>query len=342
MESAHRCARLALPGTLAAVLLAGATLVAQEQPDPQQIDASVLLSKAIKKMASLNSIRFKTTEAQDAASTRQIMKQMAGIGGGMLPGAEDKVVRGALSDGVLHARMNDGEDEAVFYRGRTVARSDSAWKLRRNRLYGGARMAFVLDPQLFFEALGQLPKSALKLRKIDHQDTTKGKRVVLSITLKGEAADDFALAGTLPAIAEGFGGMIAKLGAMGGGGGGRPDLTVDLAIVIDPSTALVHRVRTASYQEGGMGGPGRVVIGAPGGFGEEKDEEEEEEEDEEEEVRTRDAQGNRLYKRGLPVRKLLDSLSKMQFNISFTKHGQPYVFELDAAGRKLLRLPASK
>ena len=80
---------------------------------------------------------------------------------------------------------------------------------------------------------------------------------------------------------------------------------------------------------------GRVVIGGGGGLGEE------EEDEQEEEVKTHDAQGNRLYRRGLPVRKLKESLSKMEFDISFTKHGQPYVFELDAVGRKLLRLPRS-
>ncbi len=328
---------------LTALILSGAPVAQESAPTPQQIDATTLLKKAIKKMSSLNSVRFKTTEIQDAASTRQIMKQMAGLGGGMFPGAEDKVVRGALSDGILHAKTNDGDDELAIYRGRMVARSygeDSEWKLRRNRLYDGSPMPFLLDPQLFFEALAQVPKSELKVRRIDHQDTTRGPRIVLSITLRDDAANDFALAGTLPAMATGFGGMFAKLGAMGGAGG-PPDMTVDLALIVDPNTALVHKVRTASYQEGGVPG-GRVVLGgAPGGFGGE-DDEDDEDEDEEQVVKTRDAQGNRLYKRGLPVRKLKDSLSKMQFNISFTKHGQPYVFKLDAVGRKLLRLPTSK
>lgn len=323
---------------LTALMLSGAPVAQESAPTPQQIDATTLLTKAIKKMSSLNSVRFKTTEIQDAASTRQIMKQMAGLGGGMFLGAEDKVVRGALSDGILHAKTNDGDDEVAVYRGRIVARSDSEWKLRRNRLYDGSPMPLLLDPQLFFEALAQVPKSELKVRRIDHQDTTRGPRIVLSITLRDDAANDFALAGTLPAMATGFGGMFAKLGAMGVAAGGPPDMTVDLALVVDPNTALVHKVRTASYQAGGLPG-GRVVLGgAPGGFGGEEDEDE----DEEQVVKTRDAQGNRLYKRGLPVRKLKDSLSKMQFKISFTKHGQPYVFELDATGRKLLRLPTSK
>ena len=144
MEPASRFASSAIPSILALLLLASATLVAQDaatpaQPDPQQIDAAVLLQKAIKKMASLNSVRFKTTESQDVASTRQIMKQMAGLGGGMLGGGQDKIVRGHSSDGVLHAKMNDGDDEAVLYRGRMVARSDSDWKLRRNYLYGSGR-----------------------------------------------------------------------------------------------------------------------------------------------------------------------------------------------------------
>lgn len=328
--------------TFALILLTGGTLVAQEpQPEPPQIDPDALLQKAIHKMASLHSVRFKTVEAQDAASTRQIMKQVAGMGGGMLGGgSQDKVVRGAFRDGILHAKMNDGDDEAVFYRGRMVARSDSEWKLRRNRLYGGAPMPFVLDPQLFFEALAQVPKSSILIKKVDHQETTRGKRVVLSFSLKGEAANDFGLAGTLPPVAKGFGGMVVKLGALGGAGGGEPDLTIDLAVTVDPATALVHRVRSATYQEGGMPGGGRVVIG--GGGGGLGDDDEGDEEEEEEQVKTHDAQGNRLYKRGLPVRKLKDSLSKMEFDISFTKHGQPYVFELDDAGRKLLRLPTIK
>ncbi len=329
---------------LALVLCCGSTLVAQDapvpkQPDPQQIDAAVLLDKALQKMAGLNSVSFKTSETQDDASTRQIMKQMAGLGGGML-GNQDTIVRGAQSDGILHAKMNDGNDEVALHRGRMVARSDSQWKLRRNRLYGGAPMPFVLDPQLFFEALGQLPKSSLTIRKIDHQETTEGKRVVLSLTLEGEAAADFALAGTLPPISKGFGGMIAKLGAMGVGGGGRPDITLDLALTVDPLTALVHKVHSASYQEGGLPGAGRVVVAGAGGGG--FDEEDEEDEKEEEEVKTRDAQGKRLYKRGLPVRKLKNSLSKMEFDISFAKHGEPHVFDLDTTARKLLRLPTGK
>lgn len=331
--------------TFALVLMASAALVAQEttpapkQAEPQQIDSDALLQKAIQKMASLHSLCFQTTETQDAASTRQILKQMAGLGAGAVLGGGDKVVRGAFSDGILHAKMNDGNDEAVLYRGRMVARSDSSWKLRRNRLHGGAPMPFILDPQLFFEALGQVPRSSITVRKVDHQETTQGKRVVLSLSLTGDAANDFGLAGTLPPVAKGFGGMAMKLGGMGGDAK-EPDLTIDLALTVDPATALVHRVRSATYQEGGLPGGGRVMVGGAG-FGEEEEEEEEKEEDKEE-VKTRDAQGNRIYKRGLPIRKLKDSLSRMEFDISFTKHGQPYVFELDAAGRKLLRLPATQ
>ena len=206
--------------------------------------------------------------------------------------------------------------------------------MRRDRLVTGATAPFILDPSRFFEALLALPRHAIKIGN-SSSTTYKGKDVLLiGVTFAAEDAQDFALSGALPAVQAG-GGRMMMLG-LGGRGGGTslPDVTVDLAFYVEPKTSFIHKVKARCYQESPMQGNFRIQIGGGGGgFGGDDDEEDEADE----EVQEKDKDGNRIYKRGLPIRKLEDDLSKLDYDVTFTKHGQPVEVKLDPRARKLLR-----
>jgi hypothetical protein len=299
---------------------------------PEQANPKEALAAAVKRMAKLNGVAFRTTEAQNSAMSRNIAKQMGGLGGMM--GGGDTSVRGTWFGGILRATMNDDADEILTYRGRMVARNDDvSWKLRRNRLASGGKMPFVLDPGRFFEALQALPASALSVK--NHKASTyKDKAVlIIGITLEGEDAQDFALSGALPAVSSGMGGMMMMM--RGGGGTAQlPDITVDLALYVEPATGYIHKVKSRSYQQstGGGGGFQIKVQGDGGGFGAEQEEEEEEE------VKEKDDSGKRIYKRGLPVRRLGDDLSRMVYDVIFTKHDHAVPLKLDPEAKKLLKI----
>ena len=61
-------------------------------------------------------------------------------------------------------------------------------------------------------------------------------------------------------------------------------------------------------------------------------------EEEEEEVQETDENGDRIYKRGLPVRNLGNKLSLADFDITFSEHGKTFTVELDDEYRELLGL----
>lgn len=298
-----------------------------EPPNPQEA-----LTAAIKRMARINGISFRTTETQNSAMSRSMARQMGGAGG-MLGGGRDTAIRGSWSDGILRASMNDDADEILAFRGRMVARNDDvSWKLRRNRTASGGKMPFVLDPGRFFEALQALPKGSLQV-KSSKASTYKDRDVlIIGVTLEGEDAQDFALSGALPAVSAGMGGMMVMIRGMAGGAtAALPDLTVDLALYVEPATGYIHKVKSRSYEESQGGGGVNIQIRGAGGLGGD-------EEEEEEEVEEKDKNGKRIYKRGLPVRRLGEDLSQMSYDIVFTKHDQPVQKKIDAAAKKLLKI----
>lgn len=303
-------------------------LSAQEDAaKPQPPDPSLVLKQGIDRMVKLNSVTFHSIEAQNSVMSRTIARQ---IGGAMGGGEVD--VRGSWSDGILRATLNDDADEILSYRGRMVARNDDvSWKLRRNRLAAGGTMPFVLDPGRFFEALQALPAAALKIKH--HKATTYKDRdvLILGVTLQDEAAQDFALSGALPAMSSGMGGGMMRMIRAGGGSGAAaalPELTVDLALYVEPKTGYILKIKSRCYQESESGGNFQIQGG--GGFGGD--------DEEEEKVQEKDKDGKRIYKRGLPVRDLKDNLSRMDFDIILTKHGEAKQLKIDPQAKKLLHI----
>lgn len=121
----------------------------------------------------------------------------------------------------------------------------------------------------------------------------------------------------------GMGGML--------GGGGEDDLTVDMAFYVDPESKLIHRVRIKCYKESAMAGQIQIAVGGMGGMGGDVEEDKEE-------VLETDENGDRIYKKGLPVRGLGDKLSLADFDITFSEHDKTFAVDLTNEDRQLLGL----
>ncbi len=293
-------------------------LPAQEDASTELQPDDVVLA-ACAKMKTLAGGAFSSFEAQDSAMMRRFRGRMPG-------GAGEIEVDGKWCSDVLQGSLNFGADEVVLHGGRMVARSDDGdWKPRHDTLATGAKLPFILDPVRFFEILSQQDCEVLRTENTTYR---KQEMVIYSVTLTGDAAADFSLSGAVPTISAG--GFVVSIGGGGGGGpSGIPETTIDLALYITPEDNLVHRIRIKEYQESNT--PGNVQIQMAG-----MDNEEEEEEPEE--VEELDAEGNRIYKKGMPVRELTDQLSAMEFDVRFKAHGKPFVADLDGASKRFLRL----
>jgi hypothetical protein len=310
------------------LVLAGlaAGLLAQD-PEPTAASSSpqALLQRAVDKMATLAGVAFKTVEAQDQAITRRF--------GGALGGGEIEV-SGESSAGLVRATMNFDEDEVVRHAGRSIARrGDGEWKPRTGSLAGGQPAPFILDPERFFEILAALPAEQLAAKQQEQTNFKGQELVILSVSLDGPAASELAMTGIVPRLQS----PMIQIGGMGGTGDAmpKPEMTTDLAIYVDPQSALIHRIRVKSYERNPMIANMQIHFDGPGG-----DLDIEDEADKEAEVEETDAQGNRVYQKGLPVRKLDDTTSMLDFDIVFSDHGKSFAPEIGDKGRKLLKLGA--
>ena len=306
-----------LPALALIAPLATAPLAAQEQG----ANHDTLLAQACEKMATLNGVGFRTLEAQDNAMMRQFRSQMP------VGDDEEVEVEGKWSGGVLQASVNFDEDQVIRYAGRTITRGEARWKLRADTLASGVPMPFMLDPRLLFDVVNTLPADALKVRNAETARYRGQDVVILGVTLTDNEAGEVHLSGAIPKASGGPRIMMR----LGGGMGGMPadETTIDMAFYVDAESGLVHRVRAMVYHKSGMAGSISIAGGIGGG---------DEEIEEEEPLEERDADGNRIYKKGLPVRNLEDDVSLVDFDVSFSDHGKTFAVELAPSARKLLRL----
>lgn len=284
------------------------------------------LKKALSTMASLPSLAFATSTS--TVADNPFMRRA-----GRAPKPSESAANGVVSGDILCVNLNDDADQVVIRGRRMIAKNDSEdWALRRGKLANGSTLPFVLDPQLFFSMLSQLP-----LKVMHKQVGTANNKPVETYTfsVEGEAAQNLLWAGAIPEAGAGssIGGMGVVMIAGGGGAfAGRPaksKVTIDVAVSLDPATSLVHAVKVRTYSKGNAF-PARMVV--RGGL--EEGEEEEEKEKEEEEFDPE----NPKFKNGLPVRKKKD-MTFMKFDIELTKHNSAVLPDLDARARALLNLP---
>ncbi len=294
---------------LLAVLLPGVA-VAQDADSAKHAQQ---LRAALVKMSKLSAIGFRTIEVQDPAFMRN-----AGIGGG-----QETEVTGATAGGLLTASIED--DHVAFASGRMVAqREDGDWKLRHDCLVDGGQLPFVHDPLRAFAFFADLPERALRVAQVEPGRSKDRDVLVYTVTFTGSDAQDVALAGLLPKASGGPGRFI-----MMGGGGMRmppPEVTVDAAFYVDPTTNEILRLHSKTYTKSSMAGGMIVRVAGPGGVAIEQDEEKEEADD----------GSPPAIKKGLPERKLGKDLSLTEFDVSYGKHGNAECLALTPRAKSLL------
>ena len=319
--------------TLAMASLLTAGLWAQADTAEVKAPKADKLKKALSTMARLPSLAFETS------TTTYAQSPFMRASGGRVPKPKPVVTEtnGVASGDILSASVNDDEDQLVFHGRRMIAKNDdSDWALRRGKLANGSALPWVFDPELFFSTISQLPL------KVMHKEvgTANNKPVeTYTISFSGKAARNLLWGGVIPEPAGGGRGAMQIVMIAGGGGALRRaapkvNMTVDLAISIDPATSLVHEVKVRTYSTANNAAFGGMIIRGRGFGGEEEDDEDEEDEEEEEDFDPEEPK----FKGALPVRKKKGK-TFMKFDISITQHNNAVLPDLNARARSLLHLP---
>jgi len=305
-------------GSIAAVL---AILPVPAQSDTQELaDASQRLRAALVKAAKMDALAFKSVESQDDAFRRRMP-----FGGA----AEDVQITGACCSGMVHATIGYDDDQVLFGNGRMLARrSDGDWKLRRGCLADGQPLPFVPDPALLLQVLASLPEEALKVTHVEEGTIKDAKVVTYGFSLTGDRAQDLVLSGSLPRAAGGR--MMIMIGGGGGLDAAKPEVTLDLAVSVEPESGQILRVHTKGYTKSEL--PGNVQVRFAGADGVEVGGEEEEE------AAPPKKDGPPEYSKGLPKRHVDKNTSLTEFDLTLSKHGQAKLPELAEAQRKQLGL----
>lgn len=296
----------------------------QEAPaEPETLslgEARALYTKACRKMSNLQGVTFTTETESTSALARQ-------LGRNIFPGGRQiGTIEGRWTPSLSEVWVGD-DHELLIHGTRMVARgADQNWVLRRNCLTDGSSLPFLLDPGLLFEALRDVDPADFELTRTETVQIQGADAVLVSVTVEGDAAHELVFSGALPKIENA---MIIRMGGMGNAP--RPDLTIDLAIYIDPTSSLVRRIVARSTEESALrGAMGNVVFNINGANVAANA-------DEKEKVATHDAGGDRIYEDGLPVRANADK-SVGTTTMTFSDHDKPLKTEVDDRAKRLLRL----
>jgi hypothetical protein len=314
--NAHASSPFPLLSLLLSTLLWIGTLAAQS-PEPAGQPATSL-AKTCAQMQELVSLKFETIEDQDAAMMRRFRHMMPDA-------AREKELLGRVVEGTTWLDLSESDQEVVVANGRAIAREiGGAWRPRRGLDAFGKPLPFVFDPTVFFERL-HAASAAGKDARTENATWRGADYAVHTLTLDEDAARDFVLGGAVPAP-QSMGGAL-MIGGNEMGGGDLPELLVDVAVWIDAKSGLCHRVKVNVHQESNL--PGNVRFEVQGAEGLD-------DAPEAEDVTEFDADGKRIYRHGLPVRKLEESVSAMRFEAHLSEHGTAAKLDLDDEARALL------
>ena len=303
------------------------TAPAAEQPalpTANSAEALQLVDTALDKLIAYGRGHFATTEGQDQAMFRDA---------GLPFGAQDTEVDGGWHRDIVWGDA-DGR-EFVRANGRMLAKIRGEWRLRRDKLAGGAPAPFTLDPQYLLTVLKRLPDEA---RAVAHVEAgkLKGKPcTILSCRMTGDVALEFADSGATPEVAGGIGGAVI-MGALGGFGmeAPRPELDTYLAFFVDEATGDLLRFAVKSYQTDEMvAGIAVQIGGAGGGFLEEEEEEEDAADEEEAEA----ADGPVAWRRGFPRIRAKKNQTVLTYRVDFKDLGLADPPSLSSELKALLR-----
>lgn len=326
-----------MPAAFPVSALLTATLLAQG-PDPAT-QARARLQKALAATAAQPAGAFaaKWGAVANAAAQQQnanVVVFLGAMGGSHPPGA----ATGSWTPGLLQLSYEDNVELAFAGRRMIAKDANTPWCLRREVAADGAPLPFVPDvPYL----LQQLARQDLT---VTHQEVgTRDDRPVeiLSVTLSADQVTDALWGGLMPKPAAGFGGVAFR--AVGAAGAqkpvpSKPEATVDIAIALDPATAVVQSITVRSYQKedqrmraafaGGNGGVVQVVRGNGGGN---------DASDEDEDEAKVDPKAPLQYEAGLPVRSQ-QRMTVWDYSIELRDLGTARPAELPVAAKALLGL----
>lgn len=301
-----------LPRVLLAFLsctLAG--LPAQHTPQPGSPESQALLDKACAKMLALGRGRFRTSEEQDSAILRRMKR------GNSEPTAT--VVEGGWHGDLLWARAGAEPNLIVRQRGRTLVQNGQAWSIRRDKLPTGEPLPALFDADLFFQVVRNLPADARRVVAVESTKVGDTDVLVLSLSVLGEAAIDFAHTGALPPVLMSMGPTI--MSTRGVSYMPSPPTTVDIGLFVEPGGGDVLCVRAKICENGPGPVPGGVAPVLPVA---------------DKEAAPAKENTELVYKMGLPERARGQRDSAMYLQVDFSDLGTAKAPELDDAPRKLL------
>lgn len=248
---------------------------------------------------------------------------------------------GSWHDSLLHvAYDNEQGDEILRAGARTVARDKhQEWCLRTGRFADGNSIPFEPDTTLLLQQLAAMDLAVVQ-RTVGSLDDRPVE--ILSVTLNPDQVAALAWTATLPnaVLADSTNFRFALMAAAGGNRtpAQAPDVTIDLAIAIDPGTSLVQNLhfRCWSKTDGNQrvvfaGGAVQVMGGAKPASADENDADDDEKTDD-----TKKADAPLSYQDGLPKRPR-KRMQVMDYTVRLTEHGTRKAPELSPLVTKLLR-----
>lgn len=317
-----------LSASLLVAILPGQTPTQDPAPAPKAATKK-RLSAALEKTASLSDTAFTIKWGPDKKVNKN--NPFAQLLGQRSSGK----VNGSWHKGQRALKFGGNEkDELIFRGGRMLARDDKRdWCLRSNHWADGNKIDHVPDPQSLVQLLATWPLAVTNRTAGAFNDRPVE---IISVTLNEEQVGELLWSGSLPAtLATSQSNVFRIAQRLGGGGRGRtaatpPDVTIDLAIALDPGTNLVHEIRVRAWTPNdGNNNLGVFVVG--GAVGGAVDDEEEEEEEEEPDENT-----PLVYENGLPKRPR-KKVSVANFTLTLKDHGSHAAAELNERQLRLLR-----
>lgn len=329
----------AIPLALLSALLLTPSTTGQDtgpSPEPKADDSAHAgtkkrLQAALQTSAETTDTAFVIEWGPDQAARPQnpFGRLLGGVNSGKATGSWHKELRSVKFDG-------DEEDQVLVAGARTIARDATRdWCVRSGRYADGNRLNYVPDPQALLAQLAAWPL-AVTQRSAGAIDDRPVE--IISVTLNPDQIGELLWSGSLPeTMANGLTSVL-RIAAGGRGQNLRtaatpPDVTVDLAIAIEPGANRVHEIRGRAWKkaQGRRGG----VIAFPAGRvqvlgGQANDDEEG---DDEQEV---DPKAPLVYENGLPKRPR-KKMTITNFRLGLSAHGQTEPEVLNDRQKRLLR-----
>jgi hypothetical protein len=175
-------------------------------------------------------------------------------------------IRGSWHRDIAYLRFdNENKDELLLAGARTLAKDAlRAWRRRRGHFADGTILTIVPDPQALLQLLGAWP---LSVTRRDAGAVADRAVEVVSVTLDKDQVRELFWSGSLPRTLMAGGNPRLHID-MGPGPKARPasiapNVTLDLAIALDPGTGTVYQVRGNAWIDKSDKGRVRVFGAGP-------------------------------------------------------------------------------